>query len=439
MLNPLWLLSRRRLRRRVRCLLVTLDGVGAGALPDAEEFGDAGANTLGHVAEAVGGLRLPNLGALGLGNILPLKGQPPVPRPQALYGKLCERSRGKDTTVGHWELMGVVTNRPFPVFPDGFPQAIIKQFERAAGRGVLGNRPASGTEIIKELGEEHLRTGSLIVYTSSDSVFQIAAHEEIIPVEELYDYCMMAREILRGEFGVVRVIARPFAGEPGSFIRTPRRRDFSLEPPRTYLNLLEEISVPVHGVGKISQIFAGSGIGHEHKTTSNADGIRRTIEIMREIDEGLVFTNLVDFDMLWGHRNDYRGFAAGLEEVDAAIPELIAACGKRDMMIITADHGCDPLAPGTDHTREYIPMLARMGNDVFSPGGPMFAVDKPRTHGSKEIIELATKAPYEGDFADVGATVFRFFTGSKLEVAEALSMPGTPFIKQPDRKNVHYE
>ncbi|MFA5810073.1 MAG: phosphopentomutase, partial [Thermoleophilia bacterium] len=284
-----------------------------------------------------------------------------------------------------------------------------------------------------------LRTGKLIVYTSSDSVFQIAAHEETVPVEELYEYCLMAREMLKGDFEVVRVIARPFTGEPGSFIRTPRRRDFSLVPPRTYLNLLQEIAVPIHGVGKISQIFAGSGVDHEHKTTSNAEGINKTISIMREINEGLVFTNLVDFDMLWGHRNDYRGFAAGLEEADAAIPELIATCGERDMMIVTADHGCDPTVPGTDHTREYIPMLARMGKDVFSPGGPMFASEKPRSPGSKEIIELATEAPYEGEFADVGATVFRFFTGSKLEVAEALSMPGKPFIKQPDRKNGNIE
>lgn len=412
---------------------MTLDGVGAGALPDAGEFGDAGVNTLGHVAESAGGLRIPNLGAMGLGNILPVRGQPPVPRPQALYGRLAERSRGKDTTVGHWELMGVVTKKPFPVFPDGFPAQVIDKFERETGREVLGNKAASGTEIIRELGEEHFRTGKLIVYTSADSVFQIAAHEDIVPVGELYDYCRMAREILRGDFEVVRVIARPFTGEPGDFRRTPRRRDFSIEPPRTYLNLLEEIGVPIHGVGKISQIFAGSGVKFEHKTGSNAEGIEKSLSLMREIDAGLVFTNLVDFDMLWGHRNDPAGFAAGLEEVDRAIPELIGACGESDMMIITADHGCDPTAHGTDHTREYVPMLARQGNDAFSPGGPIFASKKPHAASSKDALELISDAPYEGEFADVGATIFRFFTGARLEVAEALAMPGKPFLKHPER------
>lgn len=435
MLNPLWLLSRRRLRRKVRCLLITLDGCGAGAMPDAAEFGDAGVNTLGHVAEAAGGLKIPNLGALGLGNILRLAGQPPVPRPQSLYGKLTEVSRGKDTTVGHWELMGAITARPFPVYPQGFPPDVIEPFERETGREVIGNEPASGTEIIARLGEEHLRTGKLIIYTSADSVFQIAAHEEVVPVEELYDYCRMARQLLRGEHEVVRVIARPFNGEPGHFTRLPLRRDFSLSPPRTYLNLLKEIGVPIHGVGKISQIFAGSGIDHEHKTSTNAEGVQKTISLMREIDEGFVFANLVDFDMLWGHRNDAAGFARGLEEFDAAVPELIASCGEKDLMIITADHGCDPTGPGTDHTREYVPLLARMGSDVFSPGGPLFYVEKPITPGSRDRIELIRESPYEGVFSDVGATVFRFFTGNRLEVAEALAMPGKAFLNVPERKH----
>jgi phosphopentomutase len=425
MINPLWLLGRKRLRRRVRCLLITLDGVGCGALPDAGEFGDLDVNTLGHVAEAIAGIKLPNLGALGLGNILPLPGVPPAPRPQALFGKLAERSRGKDTTVGHWELMGVVTGKSFPVFPEGFPETVIEEFERATGRGVLGNIPASGTEIIGELGEEHLRTGKLIVYTSADSVFQIAAHEDIVPVDDLYDYCRRAREIFRGENEVVRVIARPFSGKPGSFSRTPRRRDFSVTPPRTYLNILSEIGVPVHGVGKISQIFAGSGVRYEHKTTGNAEGLEKSISLMRELEEGLVFTNLVDFDMLWGHRNDPAGFAAGLEEVDAAVPELIASCGENDLMIITADHGCDPLAPGTDHTREYIPLLARLGSEVFSPGGSLFeTASREQGFSGRQPRD----EPYMGEFADVGATVFRFFADPKLEIAEALKLAGRPFL-----------
>lgn len=428
MLNPLWLLKKRRLRRRVRCLLITLDGAGAGALPDAGEFGDEGANTIGHVAEAVGGLKIPNLGALGLGNILDLRGQPPVPRPQAMFGRLRERSRGKDTTVGHWELMGAISDRPFPVYPDGFPAEIIAEFERLTGRGVLGNKPASGTEIIKELGEEHLKTGKLIVYTSADSVFQVAAHEEVVSVKELYEYCRIARRLLKGEHAVVRVIARPFIGQPGNFTRTPRRRDFSLTPPRTYLNLLAEIGVPVHGVGKIHQIFAGSGVAFEHKTESNADGLDRLMSLMDEVEEGLIFTNLVDFDMLWGHRNDAGGFAAGLEEVDKSIPAIIAACRPDDLFIITADHGCDPTFPGTDHTREYVPLLARLGSGVFSPGGSLFEAAPVDYDSPTGPSRQPKDEPYEGEFADVGATVFRFFTGSKLQIAEAMAMPGRPFM-----------
>lgn len=427
MLNPLWLLSRRRLRRKARCLLITLDGVGVGALPDADEFEDAGVNTLGHVAEAVGGLSLPNLGALGLGNIIPLAGQPPVPRPQALYGKLSEKSRGKDTTVGHWELMGAVTSKPFPVYPDGFPPSVIEEFVRRTGRGVLGNKPASGTEIIAELGEQHLASGDLIVYTSADSVFQIAAHEEKVPVADLYRYCAIAREMLTGEHEVVRVIARPFIGEPGNFVRTGRRRDYSLKPPRTYLNILTEIGVPVHGVGKIHQIFAGSGITHEYKTANNAEGIERSISLMGELEEGLIFTNLVDFDMLWGHRNDAAGFAAGLKQIDAAVPAIIAACNASDLLVITADHGCDPVTSGTDHTREYVPLMARLGGDYFSPGGPLFK-SRP-AKGSSEKVELSGERPYFGGFADVGASVLEFFTGRRLELAEAMKMPGRTFVE----------
>lgn len=428
MINPLWLLGRRRLKNRARCLLITLDGVGAGALPDADEFGNAGANTLGHVAEAAGGLKLPNLAALGLGNILPLKGVPPVPRPQALFGKLNEKSRGKDTTAGHWELMGVITEKPFPVFPEGFPPEVISQFEQKTGRGVLGNKPASGTEIIKELGEEHLKSGKLIVYTSADSVFQIAGHEDVLSVEQLYEVCRAAREIMRGDNEVVRVIARPFIGKPGGFTRTRQRRDFSVVPPRTYLNILADLKMPVHGVGKISQIFAGSGITEEHKTESNADGIEKSISLMKELDEGLVFTNLVDFDMLWGHRNDAEGFAAGLEEVDAAVPDLMAACRPGDLLIITADHGCDPVHPGTDHTREFVPLLARLGGDMYSPGGPIFDVSAYEGGAAGGPERQPKDQPYSGPMADVGATVLKFFTGGRMEIAEALSMPGRAFL-----------
>lgn len=429
-INPLLLFARsgKKLARKGRCLMITLDGVGVGALPDAAEFGDEGVNTLGHVAEAVGGIRLPNLGALGIGNILPLAGQPPVPRPQALFGRLCERSRGKDTTVGHWELMGAITGKPFPVYPDGFPSEVLAEYERQTGRGVLGNRPASGTEIIRELGEEHIRTGALIVYTSADSVFQVAAHEEVVPPEELYRYCKMARELLQGDHEVVRVIARPFTGQPGAFTRTAGRRDFSLVPPRTYLNLLAEMGVPVHGVGKIWQIFAGSGITREHKTASNAEGLAKSIDLMRELDRGLIFTNLVDFDMLWGHRNDPAGFARGLEEVDAAVPELIAACRPGDLMIITADHGCDPTAPGTDHTREYIPLLAMLGGDVFSPGGSLMETAPALGLEPGKAPRQPRDTPYEGEFADVGATIFRYFTGDKLVIAEAAKLPGRSFL-----------
>jgi phosphopentomutase len=324
--------------------------------------------------------------------------------------------------------MGVITGKPFPVYPRGFPPEVISEFIQRTGRGVLGNKPASGTEIIKELGEEHLRTGKLIVYTSADSVFQIAAHEDVVPVDQLYDYCRIAREVLRGEHAVARVIARPFIGEPGAFKRTPRRKDFSLVPPPTYLNLLSEIGVPVHGVGKIFQIYAGSGVKYEYKTSGNANSLEQTISLMQELEEGLVFTNLVDFDMLWGHRNDVGGFARGLEEVDAAVPELIASCRPKDMLIITADHGCDPTSPGTDHTREYVPLLARLGSDVFSPGGSLF--EAAPDYG-KELGTAARQPkdkPYLGEFADVGATVFRFFTGTRFYHASAMAMPGRPFL-----------
>ncbi|MGI9952399.1 phosphopentomutase [Moorellaceae bacterium AZ2] len=340
-----------------RIVLIVLDSVGVGALPDADQYGDEGSNTLGHIAETVP-LRLPNLARMGIGNIIPLRGVDPVDNPQAAYGKMGAQAPGKDTTTGHWELAGLILERPFPVYPEGFPEEVIRAFEEAIGRKVLGNKPASGTAIIEELGEEHMRTGYPIVYTSADSVFQIAAHEEVIPVEELYRYCRLARELLKGEHGVGRVIARPFVGEPGHFIRTDRRQDFSLEPPGpTLLDILSEAGLPVLAVGKIKDIFAGKGITRWIHTHDNMDGIDKTCKFLRESSHGLIFTNLVDFDMLYGHRNDVEGYAAALEAFDRRLPELMEDLDEKDVLVVTADHGCDPTTPSTDHSREYVPIL----------------------------------------------------------------------------------
>lgn len=341
-----------------RVVLLIMDSVGVGALPDAGAYGDAGSNTLGHTARAVGGLKLPHLGRLGLGNITSMEGTPPVPDPAACYGRMAERSPGKDTTTGHWEIAGLILPRPFPVYPNGFPPELIKQFEETIGRPVLGNKAASGTAIIEELGEQHLATGYPIVYTSADSVFQVAAHEAVIPVEELYAMCQAAREMLTGEHAVGRVIARPFTGKPGSFRRTARRHDYSLKPPgQTVLRLLVENNVTVTAVGKINDIFAGEGISRSIPTTGNAEGVTRTLELLRSPLDGLIFINLVDFDMLYGHRNDPQGYAAALAELDRSIPELLDALREEDVLIITADHGCDPTTPSTDHSREYVPLL----------------------------------------------------------------------------------
>ncbi len=340
-----------------RVVLIVLDSVGVGALPDADQYGDEGSNTLGHIAETVL-LRLPNLARMGIGNIIPLRGIDPANNPQAAYGKMGAQAPGKDTTSGHWELAGLILEGPFPVYPEGFPEEVIRAFEEAIGRKVLGNKPASGTAIIQELGEEHMRTGYPIVYTSADSVFQIAAHEEVIPVEELYRYCRLARELLKGEHAVGRVIARPFVGEPGHFIRTDRRQDFSLEPPGpTLLDILSENGLPVLAVGKIKDIFAGRGITRWIHTHDNMDGIDKTCKFLRESSRGLIFTNLVDFDMLYGHRNDVEGYAAALEAVDRRLPEVMEGLDEKDVLVITADHGCDPTTPSTDHSREYVPLL----------------------------------------------------------------------------------
>ncbi|WP_406678719.1 phosphopentomutase [Moorella sp. ACPs] len=340
-----------------RVIIIVLDSVGVGELPDAGKFGDEGSNTLGNIAAAVD-LHLPNMARLGLGNIIPLKGIAPAGAPAAAYGKMASRTAGKDTTSGHWELAGLILERPFPLYPHGFPPEIIEPFEKAIGRKVLGNKPASGTVIIEELGAEHMRTGYPIVYTSADSVFQIAAHEDIIPVQELYRYCKIARQLLTGEHAVGRVIARPFVGEPGHFIRTDRRQDFSLEPPRpTLLDAVINAGLQVMAVGKIKDIFAGRGISRWIHTHDNMDGVDQTCNFMREGGRGLIFTNLVDFDMRYGHRNDVAGYAAALEAFDRRLPELLEALNENDVLVLTADHGCDPTTPSTDHSREYVPLL----------------------------------------------------------------------------------
>lgn len=345
-------------RINARVVMIVLDSVGIGELPDADRFGDAGSATLQHTAEAVGGLRLPHLGELGLGCIAPIAGVPAAADPVGNYGKMAEVSAGKDTTTGHWEIAGLRLDTPFPTYPDGFPEEVIKPFTEAIGRGILGNKPASGTEIIKELGEEHMRSGKPIVYTSADSVFQIAAHEEVIPVSELYRMCEIARNILTGPHAVGRVIARPFAGEPGAFVRTERRKDFSLVPPRpTILDKLSEAGYDVCAVGKIEDIFAFRGITKSYHAHGNMEVVDTTLQFMATAGPGLIFANCVDFDSLWGHRNDVEAYAKGLEEFDERVPEIIDRLRPDDILIITADHGCDPTTPSTDHSREYVPLL----------------------------------------------------------------------------------
>ncbi len=386
-----------------RACVIVLDAVGAGELPDAADFGDEGSDTLGNVARAVGGLDLPTLEALGLGNIEPLLGCPPQPGAPAVAGRLLERSRGKDTTTGHWELMGILTPQAMPTYPHGFPDEVIDPFMNQTGHGVLGNVPASGTEIIQELGEEHQRTGKWIVYTSADSVFQIAAHEETIPLEELYDACRVARRILTGKHAVGRVIARPFVGEPGNYVRTPNRHDFSLEPPRpNYLSLIRAKAEKVYGVGKISDIFAGADIDESFPTKSNVEGIQRTEELLRSVDEGLVFTNLVETDMLWGHRNDPVNFHRCLQDIDRRLPDLLDALREGDLLILTSDHGCDPTTPSTDHSREYALLLAYVQG------------------------RNAAGRVYEGgEFGDVGATVNAWLGGG----AVPRGVLGKPFLE----------
>ncbi len=336
---------------------MVLDSVGIGEMPDAAEWGDAGSDTLGHVIEEIKPL-LPNLQKLGLGNIRPMAALPPAGQPRGSFGKAAIFSRGKDTTVGHWEMAGIYTPEPFPTYPRGFPPRIIEPFQKFIGKGILGNKTASGTEIIKELGAEHIRTGKPIVYTSADSVFQVAAHEEVIPPEELYHICRVARELLAGPDRVARVIARPFVGSPGSFQRTGNRKDFAIPPPEAALpERMKDKGLASISVGKIASIFDYRGFSEMREAHGNSESVDQTIRALRHAPEGLIFTNLVDFDMLWGHRNDAEGYASALEEFDSRLPELQQALLPDDCLILTADHGCDPTTASTDHSREYVPIL----------------------------------------------------------------------------------
>lgn len=341
-----------------RVIIVVLDSAGIGEQPDSAAYGDAGSNTLGHISAQIEGFTLPNLERLGLGCIDGSVGFAAVKEPIGCYGKMMERSAGKDTTTGHWEIAGITLDRPFPLYPEGFPQAIVERFETAIGTKTLGNYPASGTEIIKILGQQHVRTGYPIIYTSADSVLQIAAHEEVIPIDRLYEICAIARNILTGEHAVGRVIARPFAGSEGSFVRTDRRRDFSLKPIRkTILDYVKENGMEVKAVGKIEDIFAGQGITEAVHTNGNMDGVDKTLDFIHQAFDGIIFTNLVDFDMKYGHRNDIQGYADALSKFDERLPELLDALSQQDILIITADHGCDPTTSSTDHSREYVPLL----------------------------------------------------------------------------------
>ena len=390
--------------RFARAVVLVCDGLGVGEAPDAAAFGDRGSDTLGHVL-ASRDVRIPNLRALGLGNLTPTFAGARHPRPEGAFGKMAERSAGKDTATGHWEMAGLVTDKAFRTYPQGFPPEIIRPFEGRVGRPVLGNKAASGTEILKELGEEHVRTGRPIVYTSQDSVFQVAAHEEITPPAELYRICRIAYDIACLQFGVCRVIARPFVGRSrNDFKRTPNRRDFPVPPPGpTLLDRLAERRVPVFGVGKIEDIFTGRGVSGAVHTTSDSDGVDQTLKAMREQDGGLVFTNLVDFDTLYGHRNDVEGYARNLELLDARMPEIRGALRPDDVFVLTADHGCDPSDTSTDHTREHVPLL----------------VSGPRVPAGLDLGVRAT-------FADLGQTLAEAFGLAPLAA-------GTSFLPELQR------
>lgn len=382
-----------------KVIIVVIDSLGIGELPDAWKYGDQGSNTLANMARAVNGIKIPNLEALGLGRLGQFQGVSPAGLPSGAYGRMSPKSPGKDTTTGHWEMSGIILERPFPVFPDGFPPGVIQALEEKTGRRVLGNKAASGTDIIKELGEEHVKTGKPIVYTSADSVLQIAAHEEVIPVEDLYEMCRIARGIMTGENAVGRVIARPFTGSSGGFRRTERRHDFSLTPPTpNILTLLAGSGHTVTAVGKINDIFAGSGITRSLHTKDNNEGIGLTVELAGSQKEGLVFTNLVEFDMVYGHRNDPEGYSAALEAFDRTLPEITGAMGESDLLIITADHGCDPTTASTDHSREFVPLLVT-GSQV------------------RRGVDLGTR----DTFSDVAATLAQIFS---LDFAPGRSFAG---------------
>lgn len=379
-----------------RVIIIVLDSLGIGELPDADEYGDKGSNTLGNIARTVKGFTLPNLEMLGIGNIDNVEGLKKAKNPIASYGKMTEASKGKDTATGHWEMAGIILDKPFPTYPQGFPKEIMDRFKKETGMDYLGNIAASGTEIIKKLGEEHIKTKKPIVYTSQDSVFQIAAHEEIIPIDKLYEICKITRRML-DDYNVCRVIARPFEGAPGAFKRTEQRKDFSIAPTEeTILDKLKARGFPVIGIGKIGDIYGHRGLTQEIHTKNNADGIDRTIDAMKQSDTSLIFTNLVDFDMLYGHRNDADGYAMALQDFDARLPQIMGLLKDTDMLIITADHGCDPTTLSTDHSREYVPLL------VY--------VKKLKTG-----INLGTRKT----FADIGQTIADIFKIERMQNGES--------------------
>ena len=383
-----------------RVTILVLDSAGVGEMPDAKIYGDEGSNTIANTAQRNGGLKIPNLARLGLGKITSIQGVEDDPHPLASWGKMAEASPGKDTTTGHWEMAGVILQTPLPLYPKGFPGEILEEFKRQTGLEVLGNKPASGTEIIQELGDEHVRTGKPIVYTSADSVFQIAAHEGVIPLKRLYEISEVARRIL-DPHGTARVIARPFTGEKGAYVRTKNRRDFSLDPPEeTVLDRLKAAKVPVTGVGKIRDIYNGKGIGDSVTAKDNAAIANATLDLLASQKKGLIFSNFVDFDMLWGHRNNPKGYADGLEAFDVRLGQMLEKMDERDVLIITADHGCDPTDTSTDHTREFVPLL------VYYPG-------------RKEGVHLGTRT----SFTDLGQTLADVFHVAKMK-------NGTSFLPQ---------
>jgi phosphopentomutase len=379
-----------------RAFVIVIDACGAGELPDSADYGDAGANTLAHFAEAAGGLDVPALERLGLGCIQPTAGVAVAAEP-VLHGRVHPLGPGKDTISGHWELMGVVTPVALRTYPDGFPDDVLDQLIDGTGRGILANHPAEGLSVIEQYGLQHMLTGHLIVYTSADSVLQIAAHEDVVDLDELYSACAVAREVMTGEHAVGRVIARPFAGEPGAFARTPGRRDFAIDPPgRSYLEEVRAAGVPVHAVGKVAHVFSGIGIDEAHPGPDNPEALAQTTRLVEQLDDGLVFVNLVDTDQLYGHRRDVGGWHGALREIDAAVAGWLERLDPgRDLLVLTADHGCDPVTPGTDHTREHAPLLAAFAG-----------------HGGRR---------HDGPMADVGASALKWLTGRDAD------LPGRPF------------